>query len=372
MRRVPVEFLQPGMKVGRPIYNSRGQLLLAVGTILSRRNILRLKSLGIPAVYIDDGLLPDVFVEDVISDAVRIEAVRQVRKLFEAESQGLPVGRAIIKVREIAQTVDEIIDQLLGQESLAVNLVDIRSLDDYTFGHSVNVCVLSLLTGITLGYNRANLFYLGLGAILHDIGKVRIPREILNKPDFLTKEEFEIVKQHTVHGCEMLQRLPDISPVAARIAHEHHERHQGQGYPQGLRGEEIHVFARITAVADVFDALTADRVYRPAVPVHEAFEMVAGSGNFLFDFEIVQAFLHNIAAYPVGTIVALSNGEIGAVVETRRGLSLYPRVRVLFDADGAPVKDLCERALAEERNVTVVRVVDESELRDLGTCAQQS
>lgn len=373
MRRVPVDFLQPGMKVGRSIYNSRGQLLLAAGTILSQRNIVGLRSLGIPAVYIDDGLLPDIVVGDVISDALRVEAVRQVRRLFEAETEGLPVGRAIIKTRQLAQTVDEIIDQLLSQESLAVNLVDIRSVDDYTFGHSVNVCVLSLLTGITLGYNRGNLLFLGMGAILHDIGKVRVPWRILNKPDFLTKEEFEIVKQHTVHGYEILKRLPDISPMAAKIAHQHHERHQGQGYPQGLRGDEIHAFARITAVADVFDALTADRVYRPAVPVHEAFEMIAGSGDFLFDFEVVQAFLYNIAAYPVGTTVALSNGEIGVVVETVRGLSLYPRVRILFDAGGAPVEDAYERALAEERNITVVRVVDEGELRGLsGACARKS
>lgn len=350
------------MKVGRPVYNSRGQLLLAAGTVLNRRNILRLKSLGIPALYIDDGLLPDVTVDDVISDDIRVQAMRQVRRLLEAETQDLPVGRAIVKVREMAQTVNEIIDQLLNHASLVVNLVDIRSLDDYTFGHSVNVCVLSLLTGITLGYNRAKLFHLGMGALLHDVGKVRIPREILNKPGSLTREEFNVVKQHTVYGYEMLQRLPDVSPMAARIAYQHHERHQGQGYPQGLREDEIHEFARITAVADVFDALTADRVYRRAFPVHEAYEMIAGSGNFLFDFNVVRAFLQNVAAYPTGTIVALSNGEIGVVVETRRGLTPYPRVRILFEAGGTPVTEVRERFLAEERTVTVVRVLDEGEL----------
>lgn len=350
------------MKVGRPVYNSRGQLLLAAGTVLNRRNILRLKSLGIPALYIDDGLLPDVTVDDVISDDIRVQVMRQVRRLLEAEAQDLPVGRAIVKVREMAQTVNEIIDQLLNLPSLVVNLVDIRSLDDYTFGHSVNVCVLSLLTGITLGYNRAKLFHLGMGALLHDVGKVRIPREILNKPGSLTREEFNVVKEHTVYGYEMLQRLPDVSPMAARIAYQHHERHQGQGYPQGLREDEIHEFARITAVADVFDALTADRVYRRAFPVHEAYEMIAGSGNFLFDFNVVRAFLQNVAAYPAGTIVALSNGEIGVVVENRRGLTLYPRVRILFEAGGTPVTEVRERFLAEERTVTVVRVLDEGEL----------
>ncbi|MEW5762813.1 MAG: HD domain-containing phosphohydrolase [Bacillota bacterium] len=365
MRRVPVDFLQPGMKVGRPVYNSRGILLLAAGTVLSRRTILKLKSLGIPALYIDDGLLPDISVDDVISDDVRVQAIRRVRCLLEAGIEELPVGRAIIKVREMAQTVNEIIDQLLSQQSLAVNLVDIRSIDDYTFGHSVNVCVLALLTGITLGFNRARLFHLGMGALLHDIGKLKIPREILNKPDFLTGEEFEIVKRHTTCGYELLKRLPEVSETAARVAYEHHERHLGQGYPQGLRGEEIHAFARITAVADVFDALTADRVYRRGFPVHEAYEMIAGSGNFLFDFPVVQAFLYNIAAYPVGTIVALSNGEVGVVTETARGLSLYPRVRILFDGDGEPVADFRERALAQERTVTVIRVMDESELQRL-------
>nr|WP_152945113.1 HD-GYP domain-containing protein [Desulfofundulus thermobenzoicus] len=353
------------MKVWRSIYNSRGRLLVAAGTVLGRGYIRRLKAHGVPAVYIDDGLLPGVCVEDVISDDVRVQAMKQVRLLLEEEPQGAPAGRALIRVQEIAQAVNEIIDELLSRESVVVNLADIRSLDDYTFGHSVNVCVLSLITGITLGYGREELFRLGMGAVLHDIGKVRVPEEILNKPGPLTGEEFEVVKQHTVCGYELLQCLSGVGHAPACVALQHHERHDGQGYPEGLRGDEIHPFARIVAVADVFDALTADRVYRRALPVHEAWEMLAGSGGFLFDFRIVRAFLYNVAAYPVGTVVALSSGEIGVVVETVRGLSRQPRVRVLFDAGGAPVTDGRERHLAGERGITVVRVVVEDELGNL-------
>lgn len=365
MRKVPVDSLRPGMKVGRSIYDSRGQLLLAAGTLLSRGYIRRLKAYGVPAVYIDDGLLPDACVEDVISDDVRVQAMKQVRLLLEEETQGAPVGRALIRVQEMARTVNEIIDQLLSRESVVVNLVDIRSLDDYTFGHSVNVCVLSLITGITLGYSREDLFRLGMGAILHDIGKIHVPEEILNKPGPLTGEEFEVVKQHTVWGYELLRCLSDVGHASACVALQHHERHDGHGYPEGLRGDEIHPFARIVAVADVFDALTSDRAYRRALPVHEAWEMLAGSGGFLFDFRIVRAFLYNVAAYPVGTVVALSSGEIGVVVETMRGLSRHPRVRILFDAGGTPVTDGRERCLAEERGVTVVRVLGEEELGNL-------
>jgi len=364
VRKVPVDSLRPGMKVGRSIYDSCGRLLVAAGAVLSRGYIRRLKAYGVPAVYIDDGLLPDVCVEDVTSDDVRVQAMKQVRLLLEEETQGAPVGRALIRVQEMAQTVNEIIDQLLSRESVVVNLTDIRSLDDYTFGHSVNVCVLSLITGITLGYGREELFRLGMGAVLHDIGKVRVPEEILNKPGSLTGEEFEVVKQHTVYGYELLRSLPDVGHASAYVALQHHERHDGQGYPEGLRGDEIHPFARIVAVADVFDALTSDRVYRRALPVHEAWEMLAGSGDYFFEFRIVRAFLFNVAAYPVGTIVALSSGEVGVVVETARGLSRHPRVRVLFDAGGAPVTDGREWHLAKERGVTVVRVVGEEELEN--------
>ncbi|SHJ54517.1 HD-GYP domain-containing protein [Desulfofundulus thermosubterraneus] len=356
MRKVPTNLLRPGLKVGRAVYNASGQVLLQAGTILTERFITRLKMLGIPAVYIDD--FPGVEVEDVISEETRAQAIAKVKALLLSKSQqSTGPSRALIGVKDMISTVNEIIDELLSRRSLMVNLVDIRSLDEYTFGHSVNVCVLAIITGITLGYSRTKLFHLGMAALLHDIGKTRIPLEILNKPGPLTGEEFQLIKKHCIYGAEILEQDPGANLLCRIVAMQHHERHNGQGYPLGLKGAEIHEFAQITGLVDMYDALTADRVYRPAYPVHEAYEMIAGSGDYLFDFDIVQAFLSNVAAYPAGSLVRLSSGEIGVVIETERGFSLYPRVLVLFSAHRQPLAKPYEIKLAEHRHLTVTEVI---------------
>ncbi|HHW42288.1 MAG TPA: HD-GYP domain-containing protein [Desulfotomaculum sp.] len=360
MRRIPVHLLRPGMRVARPVHNGSGQVLLNTGVVLTQRFIDRLKLMGVPAVYVGDDLLPDLIIDDVISEETRTRAIAKVKTLMTAHARQQPaMGRALIGARDMFGTVNDIIDELLKNQKLMVNLVDIRLLDEYTFGHSVNVCVLAVLTGISLGYSRTGLFQLGMSALLHDIGKTRIPLHILNKPGPLTAEEFEIIKRHCQYGLDILKGDPDASPLCRIVAMQHHERYNGQGYPRGLKGVEIHQFAAITGLVDMYDALTADRVYRRAYPPHEAFEMLAGSGNFLFDFEVVQAFLANVAAYPTGSLVRLSSGEIGVVVETVRGYSLYPRVRLLFSAGREPLSEPYEVWLAEHRDLTIIEVIED-------------
>lgn len=359
MRRLPISHLRPGMVVAWPVYSSSGQLLVNKGVRLTAGIIERLVQLGIPALYIADGYTDDLAVEDVISEQTRLKAIQQVRELLTEEDHGAhSLGRVFYKVERLARTVNEIIEELLAKRHVVVNLTDIRAVDDYTFGHSVNVCVLSLLTGLTLSYNRAELFHLGLGAIMHDLGKVRVPKEILQKPGPLTGEEFALMKRHAEWGHEMLRAVADVSRLAALIPLQHHERYAGQGYPAGLKGKDIHDFAAICGLANVFDAITADRVYRRAAPVHEAYEYLAGSGNYLFDYRLLCAFLENIALYPTGTMVRLSTGEVAVVVETRRGMPRRPKVRVLCDAAGRPL-DPFELDLAAQTNVVITEVLGE-------------
>jgi len=360
LRKISSDALQPGWKVGRPIYDSEGRILLNVGVILTNRYIKRLKRLGIPAVYIDEGLLPDVQIDDVICEQTRLQAIKQVKEIYSEYSQRPDFQpRAIIKKAGVVSVINKIIDELLANRSLLVNLVDIRSFDEYTFGHSVNVCVLAALTGITMEFSRVKLFHLGMAALLHDIGKTFVPENILNKPGPLTEEEFEVVKKHSLHGYQVLSIDPSVSKVCAVVAVQHHERYNGQGYPYGLEKNGIHEFSRITGMVDMYDAITADRIYRKAYPPNEAYEMLAGSGDFLFDFNVVQAFLQNIAAYPIGTIVRLSTGEVGIVVETIKGFPLHPRVRILFSAQGEPVFGEVEIGLNEKQNITISSVIED-------------
>lgn len=359
MRKLPVDILRPGMKIARTIYNGNGNVLLKKGAILNQSYLKRLKKLDIPAVYIDDGLLAEAEVEDVIADETRLKAVKNIKNVF---SKGIK-SKNIIAPAEVLDSVTQIIDELLSNNNLVVNLTDIRTKDNYVFAHSVNVAVLALVTGIALGYNRSKLTSLAVGAMLHDIGKIKVPDEILNKPGKLTEEEFKIIKKHTIWGYEILKANFDVDITACVAAYQHHERYNGEGYPQGLEGEQIHEFAQIIGLVDMYDAITADRVYRKAFPSHEAFEMIAASGNYLFRYDLVKTFLDHVAAYAYGTIVQLNTGEIAVVMETKPGMSLRPKVKVIFDSERRPILNNLYLDLSTVNNVTITKVIDESELQ---------
>ena len=357
MRRVSIDNLKPGMKVGRAIQNSSGHTLLNAGVILNDKYIARLRLMGIPSLYIDDGFLPDLLVEDVISDQIRIKAVKQVKNILQKHSHSM--GESYNETGKLYSTISEMIDQLLSDPKLIVELTDIRSMDDYVFAHSVNVCVLALMTGISLGYERPKLHHLGMGALLHDIGKILVPKEILDKPGSLSKEEYEIVKKHPEFGLQILQNNSQVSSLSKLVVYQHHERYCGEGYPQGLKDIEIHEFAQITGMVDMYDALTADRVYRKAFLPHEAFEMISGAGDYLFSYQLIEPFLSNIAAYPAGTPVELSSGDIAVVIGTKKGYSLYPKVRLLYDQKRRPVTSVVEIDLLDHRSLVITRVLDD-------------
>lgn len=364
MYKVPIDVLKPGMKVAKAIYTSDGQILINRGVRLKPRYIENLRKFGIAAIYVEDNLAVDIVAEDVIDEATRREATKTVRKFF-IDTQQNNSGRSVISNQELERTVNNIIEDLLSQKELMVNLQDIRAMDDYTFAHSVNVCVLSLITGIALGFSKTQLSHLGMGALLHDIGKLKIPESIVNKPGKLTEEEFSIMKQHSQIGYDILRS--QVSLLTAHMALEHHERYDGTGYPSQLSGKDIHLFSRICSVADVFDAVTADRVYRKAYAPHEAYELLAASGGSHFDYHVVSTFLRNIAAYPTGTWVELNTGEIGVVVETKPGFSTRPLVRLMFGPgpDREPLSNPENMDLTTELNRLVARVVPHEEVEKI-------
>jgi HD-GYP domain-containing protein (c-di-GMP phosphodiesterase class II) len=362
MRRVSTNSLQQGMKVGHNIFNSRGETLISRGVVLNDGYIESLKRLGIPALYIIDDSLPDFYVNDVIDEKSRVAAIKLVRNILNGNrSSKSRLDNALID--ESRSTIGGIIDQLIENPGLMVNLIDIRSIDDYLFGHSVNVCVLSLITGISLGYDRKKLMTLGMGSLMHDMGKILIPAYILNKPGPLSDEEFNVIKQHSEYGYTILNdNESNIKVMSAIIALQHHERYNGEGYPKGLNGNSIHEFSQIVGIADVFDAMTADRVYRKAHPPFEAYEMLAGSGNYFFDYKLVLAFLSNIAAYPAGSLVRLSSNEIAIVVETPKGFPLYPKIKILYDACGGKLTEPIDLDLSLQKERTVVKVMEQEEI----------
>ena len=220
-------------------------------------------------------------------------------------------------------------EELLSKKNILVNLVDIKSMDNYTYQHSVNVAVLSLILGLRLKLNRIELQDLCIGALVHDIGKILTPKSILLKEDTLTESELEIMRQHTTKGFDYIKNIPEVTAMSRAIALQHHERYDGSGYPEGRKGEKIHKFGRIVAIADVYDALTSDRPYRRALSPSEALEYIMAGGASQFDYEMVKTFAQVIVPYPEGTLVALSTGEYAVVEEVFQNYPLRPKVKII-------------------------------------------
>jgi HD-GYP domain-containing protein (c-di-GMP phosphodiesterase class II) len=251
-----------------------------------------------------------------------------------------------------------LVDELRRNQGLLVNFIDMRTRGDYLFSHSVNVCILSIMTGIGLEYDELKLRDLGIGALMHDIGKLEISSDILNKTGRLSQEEVEEIKKHPIYGFETLRRNPDISLMSAHCAFQHHERYDGSGYPRGLTGNGIHEFAHIVAIADVYDALTSDVSYRSAVPVYEALAIILKATGTLFDERLVTCFMENIAVYPIGTVVRLNTNQIGVIVDISRENKTKPVIRIITNEHKEMVNELVEIDLQKNPRVYIADVVE--------------
>jgi len=347
------------MIVARTIIDSEGRVLLRSGIQLNENYIDKLRSMGLNSVYIRDSL-NGVEVRDVIRDETRVETIRVVKDSFRALENQHKLNIHLVK-----SMVDQIIDELLSDLNVLVNLNDIRAFDDYTFAHSVNVAVLAIMTGITLGYHDLQLKELGVGAILHDIGKTRIDKSILSKPGDLSKEEFLEVKRHTNYGFEILRQYHDVSLLSAHVAFQHHERWDGNGYPRGLAGDNIIDYARIVAVCDVYDALLADRPYRAAYTVNQALTVLKRMGGIYLDPHCVDALISNIAIYPIGSVVELSTKEVGVVVDVNKEAPSRPIIRLVFDRYGNRLQRPHEVDLSKYTTVIVTKSLSEEAIQKL-------
>lgn len=349
MRRVNIESIQMGLKLARTIFSSDGGVLLAQGVELKESYIERLRNHGINEIYLEDEISVDIEVDDVVEAETRNEAVVLVKKMMSSYHFSPTVD-----VDEVKIMVNKLLDELLNNGDILYNLSEIKSVDDYTFEHSVNVCILSLITGIGLGFDLQKLRELGVGAMLHDIGKLCIPREILKKPSQLTVEEFEEIKKHTILGYELLKKSDRVDLTSAYIAFGHHERFDGSGYPLQLKNENIQINARIVAVADVYDALTSDRVYRKKLKPNEVYEYITSLGVNHFDPRVIENFVKYVTIYPIGTGVLLNSRERGIVVRDNRSMPTRPVVRIVYDDRMKRQSIMKEINLSEQTNVFIV------------------
>lgn len=357
MLRLTSDQLQPGMVIAQNIYNAAGQVLLAKSVILDKPIIAKLREMGIDSVFINNPYL-NIEPQDIIYEKTRVETIKLTHNAFESFGK-----TKMLNVVGIQDMIKKVVEDILDNRHAVIQLTDIRARDDYTFGHSINVCLLSTMIGAKLHLTEHQLFELALGAILHDLGMMLVPPDIFKKPSCLSPEERQAIREHPEQGFDILRKIGPIPLLSANVAYQHHENFDGSGYPRKLSGEEIHKYARIVAVADLYDAVTSDRAYRKASLPHEAYEIMIASRTTKLDPVIVDAFLENVALYPIGTTVLIDTGEIGVIIDTYPKLSTRPVIKIITDEFGNS-RNGVEKVIDFTKDLTrfVVRVLSPEEI----------
>ncbi|WP_455219270.1 HD-GYP domain-containing protein [Kaarinaea lacus] len=253
-----------------------------------------------------------------------------------------------IDIKEAKSLVSNLTKNIMENPMALIWLTQLKNRDEYTANHSLNVCILALFFGRSLGFNTQQLNELGIGALLHDVGKLRVPLEILNKPDRLTDDEFAVMKKHTLFGYDLLKNKDELSQEALVIIQQHHERVDGHGYPYGLENHSINLYSKIVKIVDVYDAVTSKRPYQDGVSPYHALNCIYSDRNGAFDEELVQQFLKHMGIYPVGCTIELNTGEIGIVTSINEKRHLTPTLLLLFNTQKQPLKQHKYMNLASE------------------------
>jgi len=338
MRYVPIQSLKENSILKRTVYGPNRKVLLKEGVILDSYYISKLKNIGINGVYIEDQLSKGIDIKNIISEELRHEAVINVQETFIYAQKSHASDKEYEKNNDMINILTKnIVDEILNSQDLMINMIDLKVFDDYTFYHSLNVAIISIVLGASLDFTKEELYSLGLAAILHDIGKIFIPIEVLNKPGKLDSKEWLLMKNHPKKGFKFLKDKFRLPADAYKGILMHHERWDGTGYPKKHSFNEISIYGRIIAVADVYDALISDRPYRKGLLPSEAVEYILAGNDTLFDPKIVDVFLRKVTPYPSGTIVKLSNNSLAIVVENFEGQGSRPLVRV-FNQNGENIE----------------------------------
>jgi HD-GYP domain-containing protein (c-di-GMP phosphodiesterase class II) len=268
-----------------------------------------------------------------LSDANRTYQVAKSHiKLLLSSVQ---LGQAL-STAETQSIVSECVNKVMQNPNAILWLTRLKKTDDYTAEHSLNVSLLAIALGRHLGMAAWELENLGICALLHDVGKMNVPDEILNKPGPLNPEEFAEMAKHTIYAKKLLMERSDIYPGAVDVAYNHHERLDGRGYPRGIDGSKISMFTRIVTIVDAYDAMTSDRCYRTGISSLDALRIINKHKGTQFDAEAAQKFIAMIGLYPPGYLMEMKNGEVGIILSHDKGYQLRPKVIMVLDKDKQP------------------------------------
>ncbi|MBN2795870.1 MAG: HD-GYP domain-containing protein [Clostridia bacterium] len=329
MIKMQLNTVKNGMIIGEDIYNNYDVLIIASGTVITDKIFQQIERLGLDEVHIIEkdvnGDNQIVIIKDDIQNLYE-NTVESFKNLFNS----IKFGKQIIS-EEVEEILAPMLMEVKHNPSLAKKLWQIEACDEYTYDHSVTVSMASALLGKWMNMTDKQINELAIAGLLHDIGKCNIPDEILKKPDRLTDEEFKVMKTHATLGYLLVKNSKDLSNEIIEGVYQHHEKFDGNGYPNKLVGEDIHIYGRLIAIADVYSAMTSNRVYRKKMSPFLVAKLVTEYSFGYLDPVAVNIFLQNVGNFYVGTLVKLNNGMIGQVVMVNKLDPYRPLVKVNND-----------------------------------------
>lgn len=299
MKYVKISDLKPDMILANSLYDNNENILLRANARLTTYHINRIEKFNYDGLYIFED--NEIYNHNtIISEGTRLKALKSLKHL---------------NIDDCLYIANQLVEEVRSNPTIIVEMINLSSYDNYTYNHSINVDILSVVLGIGLGLKDKELVKLSQAALLHDIGKTGISKKILNKPKKLSPKEYKEVQNHSYYGYNMLKNNDNIASVVRNAIYSHHENEDGSGYPRGLVSKKIHKFAKIIHIADVYDALTARRVYKEPLNPADTLEYLMANAGTMFDIKMVETFMKYVAPYHVGTTVQLSNGQTATVLK---------------------------------------------------------
>jgi putative nucleotidyltransferase with HDIG domain len=347
--KVDNALLIPGMVLAKDVFDDSYTLMLSSGTALTAEMVERLKNYKSTDFFVKDLTMDlkeaheKILIQQLSDDHTRV--INTVSRNLKAAMENQTLDTDILK-----NMVDEIQSQINISSNVLLNLSHMKTFDTYLFSHVVNVSVLALIIGRQLKLSEGDREDLGLAALLHDIGMVKIDDAIFDHNRKLSSEEWVEIKKHTEYSVELLQSSGSFSPDIIAGILDHHERLDGSGYPKGKKGSEINYFGKIIAVADVYDACISPRKYRNRLTPRQALKNLLGQSH-LFDLEVLRAFVAAMAIYPIGSLVRLNSGEIAKVIGCNPNEPFRPEIRIVLGKTKQKLPQPLRLNLMDEENI---------------------
>jgi len=373
---VDVLELREGMVLAENIYDLEGNILLASGIKLRESYIRKIEETPTQRIAIEqwvdkpNGFEPKAKENLTLKQKrqMRIDVTRQEAFVLMKASSATILESGTINATIMQDVIERILADVLSSDDIVFHIDQLRSVDDYLFDHAINVAILSIMTGIVSGFNKQALRTIAMGAILHDVGKLFVNQDVLNKPGPLTQDEFSMIKHHCRLGFDVLKKTPDVLEASALVTLNHHERVDGKGYPNGLSDKEIDLNSKIVGVADVFDALTSDRVYSKKISPYLAMQHIVQQAGTQFDAELVNRFMNAMGYYYMGAVVRLHNDDV-AIVKTKD--RFRPIVRIVQDCNNTIVHENFEIDLKKNPTVRIKAILFEWDYKNLAYFVQK-